>query len=173
MSNLTKKALIYATRAHASIDHRRKYTNEPYIVHPIEVADIVKSVGGTGEMIAAALLHDVVEDTPWTIEDIRVDFGDKVATLVAWVTDVSEPHDGNRDVRKSIDRLHTARASAAAQTIKLADLISNTKSIVAHDKGFAKLYIKEKVLLLDVLTRGHKGLHTRATKQVHDYKDAL
>ena len=65
--DLEQRALAFARRAHESIDHRRKYTDEPYIVHPIAVAELVKSVPHTPEMVAAAYLHDVVEDTPVTI----------------------------------------------------------------------------------------------------------
>lgn len=173
MSNLTKQARIFATRAHAAIDHRRKYTGEPYIVHPIEVAEIVRAAGGTDVMIAAAYLHDVVEDTPTTLTEILLEFGFEVANLVGWLTDVSKPEDGNRAARKGIDLKHSASAPAEAHTVKLADLISNTASITKHDPKFAKLYIREKDLLLDVLTKGDRGLHKRATKQVKDYKDSL
>ena len=91
-------------------------------------------------------------------------FGTDIATLVGWLTDVSKPEDGNRAVRKAIDREHTAAAPAEAQTIKLADLISNTKSIMAHDPTFAKVYLEEKRLLLAVMTRGDTGLMAEARK---------
>lgn len=133
----------------------------------------MKSIGATKEMIAAAELHDTVEDTPVTIEEIRREFGSVVADLVAWLTDVSVPEDGNRSERKAIDRAHSARAPAEAQTIKLADLISNTRCITEHDPKFAKLYIREKELLLDVLTKGDKGLMAIARGLVNDYKRSL
>jgi (p)ppGpp synthase/HD superfamily hydrolase len=81
-NELERCALEFATTAHASINQRRKYTGEPYIVHPIAVAELVRSVPHTPEMIAAAYLHDVVEDTPVTIEEIREEFGPQVAELV-------------------------------------------------------------------------------------------
>src|SRR4051812_16652618 len=133
MNDLVERARAFATKAHASIDQRRKYTNEPYVGHPIAVARIVSTVPHDPEMLAAALLHDVVEDTPVTIEEIRTEFGDRVADMVSDLTDVSQPGDGNRAVRKALDREHTAQASPEAQTIKLADLIDNTKSITRHD----------------------------------------
>lgn len=119
---------------------------------------IVKTVPHTPEMLAAALLHDTVEDTGVTIELIESEFGSEVANLVSWLTDVSKPENGNRAVRKQIDLEHTALAPAAAQTIKLADLISNTSSIVKHDLNFAETYLKEKVALLKVLTKGEQNL---------------
>ena len=89
MIDIIEKARVFATAAHAAAAQLRKYTNEPYIVHPTEVASIVDNVeGSTHEMVAAAWLHDVVEDTGVTIEVIRAEFGEKVAELVGWLTDV-------------------------------------------------------------------------------------
>lgn len=163
MIDIIEKARVFATAAHAAAAQLRKYTNEPYIVHPTEVASIVDNVeGSTHEMVAAAWLHDVVEDTGVTIEVIRAEFGEKVAELVGWLTDVSRPEQGNRATRKAIDRAHTAMASAEAQTIKLADLISNCTSIKEHDEAFAKVYFEEKRLLLEVLTKGDRTLYNHA-----------
>jgi (p)ppGpp synthase/HD superfamily hydrolase len=167
MMDIVEKARIFATAAHAAVAQLRKYTNEPYIVHPAEVFAIVSTVhDATPEMLAAAWLHDVVEDTGVTIEVIREVFGEEVAELVGWLTDVSRPEQGNRATRKAIDRAHTAMAPAQAQTIKLADLISNTKSIMQYDPKFAKTYLEEKRLLLDVMTKGDLGLMARAIEYI-------
>lgn len=160
---IVEKAKVFATAAHAAVAQLRKYTNEPYIVHPTEVVSIVAGVEHTDEMLAAAWLHDVVEDTGVTIETIRAEFGSEVADLVGWLTDVSRPDHGNRAARKAVDRAHTAMAPAEAQTVKLADLISNCTSIVEHDADFAKTYLEEKRLLLEVLTKGNKDLWKRAS----------
>jgi len=162
--DIEQLALDFATAAHTG--QKRKYTGEDYIVHPMEVAEIVKTVAYTPEMIAAALLHDVVEDTDASLEDILHRFGSAVADLVRDLTDVSQPEDGNRATRKALDRAHTAQASAAAKTIKLADLISNSRSIVEFDPKFAKVYLKEKALLLDVLTEGDEILLKKAAEFV-------
>jgi (p)ppGpp synthase/HD superfamily hydrolase len=159
--SLVNKAREFAKEAHK--DQKRKYTGEPYFVHCEEVAKIVESVGGTPEMIAAAYLHDVVEDTPVTFRQIQLEFGHKVYCLVACLTDVSKPSDGNRKKRKELDRAHTARAYPDAKTIKLADLISNTRSIVEHDKNFARVYLREKELLLEVLIEGNPDLFKMAS----------
>jgi (p)ppGpp synthase/HD superfamily hydrolase len=165
--DVVRKAQVYAMAAHAAVGQKRKYTGEPYIVHPAEVAKIVASVpGSTPDMVAAAWLHDVVEDTGCTLTDIHMAFGIDIAYLVGCLTDVSKPEDGNRTVRKAIDRAHSAEAPAEAQTIKLADLISNSKSIMQYDPGFAKNYLEEKRLLLEVLTKGDRGLHAEASKYV-------
>lgn len=159
---IVERARVFATAAHAAVKQVRKYTFEPYIVHPAEVASIVATVPHTDEMLAAAWLHDTVEDTGVSIEDIRAEFGHDVASLVGWLTDISRPQDGNRAVRKAIDREHTAQAPAEAQTIKLADLIANSRSILAHDPAFAKVYLEEKRMLLEVLSRGDATLMAQA-----------
>lgn len=157
----------------AHTDQKRKYTGEPYVTHCFEVADYVARYGGTPEMIAAAILHDTVEDTANTIEDIEREFGTTVAEYVGWLTDVSKPEDGNRAARKRLDREHIARAPAEAQTIKLADLISNTRSIVAHDPGFARTYLAEKALLMGVLAKGDNRLYRIATNYLEEGFEAL
>jgi len=162
---------FFAKTAHG--EQKRKYTNDPYIVHPVSVANIVASVCFDPDVIAAALLHDVVEDTPVTLSELRAVFGVRIASFVSEVTDVSRPQDGNRAVRKKLDREHLAKASPQAQTIKLADLIDNTKSIVAHDPDFAKVYLQEKRALLEVLTMGHHILYDRAVDLVGTAEIAL
>jgi (p)ppGpp synthase/HD superfamily hydrolase len=164
--NNVERARVFATAAHAAVKQVRKYTFEPYIVHPTEVANIVASVPHTNEMLAAAWLHDTVEDTGVTILDIQIEFGNEVAALVSWLTDVSKPEDGNRSVRKARDREHIAQAPAEAQTVKLADLISNSRSIMAHDPAFAKIYLAEKRMLLEVLTCGDAVLMAQARRIV-------
>jgi (p)ppGpp synthase/HD superfamily hydrolase len=166
------KAAAFAAHWHGSIDQRRKYTGEPYIAHPAAVAQLVKSVPHTPEMLAAAWLHDVVEDTPCSMEMIEAEFGAKVAALVGWLTDVSKPEDGNRATRKALDREHTAAAPAPAKTVKLADLIDNSRSILALDPDFAKVYIHEKERLLTVLTEGDATLHAMATQIVMQAQEA-
>jgi (p)ppGpp synthase/HD superfamily hydrolase len=164
---LPERARVFATAAHAAVAQLRKYTNEPYIVHPTEVVQILTStVEPTEEMIAAAWMHDVVEDTGVSIELVRAEFGSEVSDLVGWLTDVSRPEQGNRATRKAIDRAHTAAAPAEAQTIKLCDLISNTRSIVAHDPKFAETYLAEKRLLLEVMTKADPRLLERAREQI-------
>ncbi len=154
------RAELFAQNAHK--EHKRKYTGDPYYVHLDEVRNIVKSAGGTIEMQAAALLHDTIEDTEITEEDIRNEFGPVIAKLVVELTDVSKPEDGNRATRKAIDRDKLAGVSAQAQTIKYADLISNGKDIAQNDPKFAKVYHKEKAELLKVMTRGNASLRQQA-----------
>ena len=166
MTNIVERARVFATAAHAAVGQTRKYTGEPYVVHPIEVSELVASVGGTEAMVAAALLHDVLEDTEVTVDVLEELFGSEVADLVLWLTDISKPEDGNRSTRKALDRHHSAAAPSAAQTIKVADLISNTRTIVEFDPGFARTYLEEKRLLLEVLTRADPALLDQAKNQI-------
>ncbi len=173
MSDLVKRAKTFATSAHQRIDHRRKYSRQPYEVHLKSVANLVKEVGGSEEMIAAAWLHDTVEDTPATHHDIEEAFGAKVARLVYELTDISKPSDGNRATRKALDRDHLSTASAAAQTIKLADLIDNARDICKHDENFARVYLGEMAALLEVLGKGDAELMRRARKTLRKCLDKL
>lgn len=166
MTGIITSARLFAIAAHGAVGQLRKYTGEPYINHPAAVVEIVKSVPHTDEMLAAAWLHDVVEDTGIDLATIENEFGSEVAMLVYWLTDQSRPADGNREIRKAIDRGHLERAPAPAQTIKIADLIDNTLTIEERDPGFAKIYREEKRLLLDVLTKGDPALMERAREQL-------
>ena len=118
-------------------------------------------------MIAAAWLHDVVEDTPITVVDIEAEFGLEVACLVSMVTDVSSLSDGNRDIRKGIDRIHLACASPKAQTIKYADILDNITDIVTYDPHFAKVYINEKSKLMAIMNGGALELFSKAWAAIH------
>tara|TARA_R110002096_G_scaffold339936_4_gene533174 strand:+ start:485 stop:1006 length:522 start_codon:yes stop_codon:yes gene_type:complete len=153
MRTRTTLARVYATAAHAAVGQRRKYTDQPYIVHPIRVAEIADLYGGTDDMISAAYLHDVVEDTAVSIDDIEDMFGPAVALIVDGLTDVSKPEDGNRAVRKAKDRAHSAEASYEAQFVKCADIIDNASDIGDHDPSFNVVYRLEMFRLLEVLDK--------------------
>jgi len=163
--DIVAKAQVFATAAHEAVGQKRKYTNSPYWKHPQAVARIVKSVDHTERMLATAWLHDVVEDTSIRIDVISAWFGQEVASYVFYLTDQSKPEDGNRAERKAIDRAHIAKAPPAAMTIKLADLIHNTETIVKYDPNFAKVYLEEKRLLLEVLKEGDSKLWHQAYNQ--------
>ena len=171
--DLVSRARVYAIEAHSRINHRRKYSLEPYDVHLKDVADIVSTVTDDEEIIAAAWLHDVVEDTPATFLDLEKEFGPQVAQLVSEVTDVSSPVNGNRATRKALDRAHLAKASWRGKTIKLSDLIDNCRDICSHDPDFAKVYLTEMSGLLEVLSDGHPTLFNKAMELMHKNAEAL
>ena len=153
MEDMIVKAEIFATQAHALVEQKRKYTGEDYIVHPIRVAKIVEQFGGSDDQIAAAFLHDVVEDTDVDILDVRMEFGNDIGEIVDGLTDVSQPSDGNRKLRKAMDRAHSADASAEAQFVKCADIIDNSADISANDPNFSKVYKQEMLELLTVMDK--------------------
>lgn len=141
------RALAFARQAHAG--QVRKYTGEPYINHCEAVAELVRSVPGhTPEMVAAALLHDTIEDTGTTRDQIAAEFGEVVAALVMELTDQIPKSSGNRATRKRLEAERLATVSLAAKNIKLADLIDNSRTIVPRDPGFARVYLKEKARIL-------------------------
>lgn len=161
-SRKVREAVQYATRAHGA--QIRRYTGEPYVRHCFAVAELVRHYVDRDEPIIAAVLHDLLEDTPTTPEQIRAAFGDEVLELVREVTDASSPADGNRAARKAIDREHYGRASPDGKTIKLADLLDNLESITAHDPAFARVYLDEMAQLLPHLQGGHPELHAQASR---------
>lgn len=129
-TELLDRAIVFAVRAHAGTERRGK--GFPYIVHPMEAMEIVATMTPDQELLAAAVLHDTVEDTDVTIEQIRREFGERVAALVAADTDI--PVEGMKredswHVRKqaAIDRL--AHASLDAKMVALGDKLSNMRAI--------------------------------------------
>lgn len=134
--SLMDRAIVFATRAHSGT--YRKGTNIPYIVHPIEAAAIVSTMTSDSDMIAAAVLHDVVEDTDATLEEIRFFFNDRIAKLVE-----SESEDKRKDlppqetwmIRKmeTLEFLRT-QADRDAKILALADKLSNIRAIHRDQK---------------------------------------
>lgn len=128
-TDLLDRAIIFAVKAHAGTERRGK--GFPYIVHPMEAVEIVATMTPDQELLAAAALHDVVEDTSYTAEDIRREFGQRVADLVAAESDVvvEGPEEDSWRFRKqaAIDRL--SRASHDAKMVALGDKLSNMRAI--------------------------------------------
>mgnify|MGYP001824179600 CR=1 FL=1 len=155
--NLEEQAMVARARYFASKKHagqQRKYTGEPYIVHPIAVADRVRANGGNANMVAAALLHDVLEDTDATVAEIEGMTNKEVAMLVVELTDQYTKEfypELNRATRKGLEARRLAKVSDEAKAIKLADMADNTATIVEHDPAFAKVYLREKAELLELM----------------------
>lgn len=124
------RAIIFAVKAHAGTERRGK--GYPYIVHPLEAVEIVATMTADQELLAAAALHDTVEDTDVTVEQIREEFGDRVASLVAAESDqmpegVSEEDSWHGRKQAAIDRL--SKASRDAKMVALGDKLSNMRAI--------------------------------------------
>lgn len=129
-TSLLDRAIIYAVHAHAGTERRGK--GFPYIVHPMEAVEIVATMTSDQDLLAAAVLHDVVEDTDATVEDIRAEFGDRIAGLVASESDtfedgVSEEDSWHSRKKAAIERL--ACASHDAKMVALGDKLSNMRAI--------------------------------------------
>jgi guanosine-3',5'-bis(diphosphate) 3'-pyrophosphohydrolase len=122
------RAYHFAARKH--VDQRRKgAAAEPYMNHLTEVAELVaQATDGDMDVVIAAILHDTVEDTDTTIDELRAAFGPRIASLTSEVTDdKSLP----KQVRKDLQVEHAPHASRGAQIIKLADKTSNLRSLLA------------------------------------------
>ena len=129
-TSLLDRAIIFAVRAHAGTERRGK--GFPYIVHPMEAVEIVATMTRDQELLAAAALHNTMEDTDTTVDQIREEFGDRIASLVASESDtmpkgVSEEDSWHTRKQAAIDRL--ARASHDAKIVALGDKLSNMRAI--------------------------------------------
>ena len=167
---------LFAMAAHAAVGQKRKYTGEPYHTHPAAVRAILEQYvpDATEAMLQAADLHDVIEDTQVPLEMIWDVFGSDVAYYVDGLTAKSKPEDGNRAERKAMDLIDIAKTCPETKTIKLADLIHNSESILAGDANFAKVYMKEKRLLLDfALKEGDTLLWNWADVIVTEYEQGI
>jgi (p)ppGpp synthase/HD superfamily hydrolase len=158
-----QEELAYHIAKYYHRNQKRKYTGKPYISHCIEIVTLLKEQKFYEiDMLCAAWLHDTLEDTDIPKDLISLIFGVDINFYVWELTNRSKPTDGNRAKRKQIDHSFLARACAVSQTIKLADIISNTSSIVERDPEFAKVYLAEMRLLLPLLTKGHSVLLNKA-----------
>lgn len=121
-------AVDFALRYHGD---QRRPTGAPYLEHLLEALEVlVRGAGVTDqEMLCAAVLHDVVEDTPATVDDVRERFGDRVAAMVGWVTK-PEPEDGaDRTAAKNAYLSHLQDVPDDAIVVKLADRASNVQTL--------------------------------------------
>ncbi len=130
-TKLIKKAFEYCVEKHSG---QKRYTNEEYYIHPFNVASIIVSLGMDSESIAAALLHDVVEDTDSTIEDIKREFGNEVALLVDGVTKIGKLNFSTKEQQQaeSLRKMLIAMGQdIRVIIIKLADRLHNMRTIDA------------------------------------------
>ena len=129
------KAICFAVKAHSGVERRGKAF--PYIVHPMEAVAIVATITNDQELLAAAALHDVVEDTEYTVEDIRKEFGDRVGKLVASESDLliegkSESESWKERKQYAIDRL--AKLDRDGKIVAIGDKLSNARAMLQDYK---------------------------------------
>ena len=159
VSNTFFDAILFATKAHHG--QVRKYTGEPYVVHCLEVAKQVSHLGSV--TMITALLHDTIEDTDVTYEDIENNFGTLIARNVLELTDPLLSA-GNRAFRKNIVCEKMAKASIDAKSVKCADILDNLPSIQEHDPKFYKVFLEEKRTLIPFLEGADQMLLDEVTK---------
>ena len=176
MNQVLERVKEFADKAHGN--QMRKYTPERYIVHPIRVMEICSQVTSSLPVLAAALLHDVLEDTPITkdemcqelVQIMSKDEAHHTIELVVELTDVyikSAYPQWNRKKRKQAETERIARNSPEAQTIKYADIIDNSREIGTHDDDFGKVFLKECKRLLHSIDKGHPDLYRKAKDVVN------
>lgn len=177
MKQVIDSVLAFAASAHDG--QRRKFANEPYINHPVRVMQICRDYNSELPVLAAAILHDVLEDTS-TDRDMMSDFLATVMnpadnrltlSLVEDLTDVftRKNYPGlNRRERKSRESVRLAQTSGRSQTIKYADIIDNSLDIHHAEPDFARLFLYECRNLLQVMKDGDERLRSRAIDTVKE-----
>lgn len=177
MEDLLKKIRDFAAEAH--IGQKRKYTPEEYIVHPVRVMQLCAEYTDKLPVLAAALLHDVLEDTSVTKDQMKEFLAalmdkqqaDYTVRLVEELTDVYVKENfpqWNRKKRKIKEAERVENTSADAQTVKYADMIDNCIEIVQYDRDFARVFLNECRNILKRMPKGDQKLHQRAVQTVDE-----
>ena len=182
MEATLNKITAFAENAHG--DQQRKYADEKYIEHPLRVMTTCKDHGYSLPVLAAAILHDVLEDTDTTPTQIKeflltvMNERDASYTLdlVIQLTDVFTKHQYprlNRRGRKTREATRMETISAEAQTVKYADIIDNAREIVEHDPDFAPVFLRECRSLVKRMKKGNKHLREKAIKVLEEEMERL
>jgi (p)ppGpp synthase/HD superfamily hydrolase len=171
--SLILKAAQFAAHAHKG--QKRKYNKDPYIYHPSRVAARTAILpGATDEMVAAAFLHDVLEDTPVTAEELEREFGEAVYRLVFELTNPSKGSKLLRAERKKLDVDHLKKVSTQAKKIKLLDRLDNVRELsISKDREFALLYAQESRALLDAVADAAPDLAGELKRAINRLEEHL
>ena len=182
METILKKITSFADAAHG--DQKRKYADERYIQHPIRVMKTCQQFGYPLPVLAAAILHDVLEDTDVTQKQIREFLSSMMSepdtnytmSLVTELTDVYTKDKYprlNRRQRKAKEADRLEKINADAQTIKYGDIVDNASGIVEYGADFAPVFLKEGAELLKKMKKGNKDLHQKAIDVIANEMDQL
>jgi len=163
-----RQRVLFDWVKHYHGDQKRKYTDEPYYVHLENVAKIVSQY--EGGCVEIALCHDLFEDTPCKLTEL-IDFlmssgytSTEALNIASGVNDLTDEFikekypKANRAERKAMEAKRLGYISPRSQSVKYADLIDNTSSIVEYDPGFARIYLQEKHAILSVMRDGNPEL---------------
>ena len=171
-----EQIIDFANKAHGT--QRRKYADEPYIEHPKRVMEKCRQFNDHITILAAAILHDVLEDTDVNKKQLEAFLltvmeqadAKQTVNLVVELTDVyvktAYPR-WNRRKRKNKEAARIEKTSGESQTIKYADIIDNTSEIVQQDPDFAKLFLYECNMLLKKINKGNQQLYREAVDSVN------
>lgn len=175
MEEILAKITDFGDQAHG--EQLRKYAPDRYMVHPVRVMEKLKNYTDDITILAAALLHDVLEDTSVTRAEMQ-DFletlltpqhAERTVKLVVELSDVYVKKDFpnlNRRTRKSKELERLEKTSADSQTIKYSDILDNSLEISDQDPQFAQVYLSEVNLILKKLDKGNPELRKEAMKAV-------
>lgn len=168
-----RTAYEFAKQKHEEVGQKRKYSGEPYIAHPERVASLMISLGFDGDIVDASILHDTLEDTKATEEDLD-QFGEKTKRIVLELTNVYTKEnypDLNRNQREELELKRLSNVSSDAQSVKLADRINNLQEIIKQNPQFARdVYVPESEALLQTLTKGDNRLRNLLGEVIENYK---
>ncbi|RYZ44990.1 MAG: HD domain-containing protein [Sphingobacteriales bacterium] len=176
MEGVLETVRDFADKAHG--EQLRKYSPDRYIVHPVRVMEICRRHTNSLPVLAAALLHDVLEDTPVTKSQMQQflttvmseEDAAETTSLVVELTDIytklAYPR-WNRRKRKEKEAARIQATSSGSQTVKYADIIDNCREIVQQDPDFARVFLRECKALLRVMPKGDETLYTEAKKTVN------
>lgn len=161
-------------------DQKRKYTGEPYYTHLYNVAEIVNDHYLHGYYIEVALCHDVLEDTSCTLPELLVALmssgysNEESLFIASGVNDLTDVYTKdayptlNRKERKAKEAERLSYVSSHSQTVKYADLIDNTSSIIEYDLNFSKVYLQEKKEILSKMRKGNFDLLEMCEKSLSE-----
>lgn len=176
--SLERVALAYLTAARAHAGQRRKGTGDvPYVNHCAEVARLVATAGASEDVVIAAVLHDVVEDSALTLADLERDFGPEVAALVEALTDEPEWAERPTAERKRRQAERMPLAPPEARAIKLADQTSNLHDLsrepAAWDPDEARAYAEASAAVVDACRGASEVLERRFDEALEGLRRAL
>lgn len=176
VAEILSRVKAFANSAHG--EQMRKYTPEPYIVHPVRVMELCRKVTDDPTILSAALLHDVLEDTPVKKAEMleflyTVMSRQQAIRTMQLVTDLTDVYTKaaypryNRSVRKNMERDRIKSTSPDSRTIKYADVIDNCREITQHDPDFAVVFLRECRAMLKVIPGGNQKLYREAMELVN------
>ena len=147
----------------------RKYSGEAYIIHPVLVSQICQRVTDDENTIIGAILHDIIEDSDGKLQDIQELFGQEIATIVQYCSEISSKDSGNREYRKKIDREHYCNGNNASKIITISDAIHNCSTMQDSQSKFTQLYYSEKVSMVnDIVTSLDKEIISPQSRSVEE-----